>query len=449
MPMSWHESAMALPAMPFPVFKPRRTLELTDVFVDHFGAALPVFVHKDVAGRDALAQLVTQHGGELAPTMRHAVYLIVDPHTSDGQDAIDGYGDRPDKRVLRPEWIHLCAAQGRLAIAGDWAGCRLGRSPPRKRPADDPPDTAPKQPRTDPYYPYVVPAYYPPYPYYDPPAPPPPKKRNPRPPRQPNRPWTLEENIALYTFMTQHPAPTEREQATLVRRWAKETRPDRGRQSWVAHAFATSFKNWVKEYEAGNITANPADFAAPADADADAEADPDHDHDHDHDPDHDASPEFQPAPSTDFQAPQFPPQPQFGQPGPSYPPGHPHAQYVPPNGFPPAQFTPQPQYTPPTSVAPLQFPPNPTSPPDPPFSQFNEPQQQPDPDPNPVQETEPRSDESADVQAQPQASTPTATAPAGTAPGSTAPAGFPPIYPIVYPPAPSVSDAEPGKDTTA
>ncbi|CAE6432707.1 hypothetical protein ACGC1H_006769 [Rhizoctonia solani] len=302
--------------MPFPVFppqeKPRRTTIAPDphLFVDHLGEPLPIFLHKDVPTRDSLIQLITQNGGELANAMRHAVYLIVDPLSSDGQDTIDGYGDRPDKRVLRPEWLGMCVAAGRLVIANDWAGCRLGRTPqPRKRPADeqDPTITINKQPRTDipaqaqpqaqaqaqaqpqpsfayPTYP-IVPGYYPPqYPYYDPnpqpaqtPQPAPPiKKRNPRPPRQPNRPWTLEENIALYNFMSQHPAPTEREQATLVRRWAKETRPDRGRQSWVAHAFATSFKNWVKEYEAGNVNANPADFGAGPDPDGEAEADPDH-----------------------------------------------------------------------------------------------------------------------------------------------------------------------------
>ncbi|KAG9076522.1 hypothetical protein FRC06_009463 [Ceratobasidium sp. 370] len=81
--------------------------------------------------------------------------------------------------------------------------------------------------------------------------------------------------------MAQHPAPTEREQATLVRKWAKETRPDRGRQSWVAHAFATSFKNWVEEYEAGNINANPADFGPSADADGEADHEPDHEPDQD------------------------------------------------------------------------------------------------------------------------------------------------------------------------
>ncbi|CAE6403169.1 unnamed protein product [Rhizoctonia solani] len=300
--------------MPFPVFpppeKPRRTTNAPDpyLFVDHLGDPLPIFLHKDVPTRDTFIQLITQNGGELANAMRHAVYLIVDPLSSDGQDTIDGYGDRPDKRVLRPEWLGICVAAGRLVIANDWAGCRLGRTPqPRKRPADeqDPTATVNKQPRTDipaqapapapapaqpqpsfayPTYP-IVPGYYPPqYPYYDPNPQPaqapqpalPIKKRNPRPPRQPNRPWTLEENIALYNFMSQNPAPTEREQATLVRRWAKETRPDRGRQSWVAHAFATSFKNWVKEYEAGNVNANPADFGAGPDPDGEAEADPDH-----------------------------------------------------------------------------------------------------------------------------------------------------------------------------
>ncbi|CAE6387449.1 unnamed protein product [Rhizoctonia solani] len=296
--------------MPFPVFPPpekvRRTTNTPDpyLFVDHLGDALPIFLHKDVPTRDSFAQLVTQNGGELTTTMRHAVYLIVDPLSSDGQDTIDGYGDRPDKRVLRPEWLGMCVTAGKLVIAGDWGGCRLGRTPhPRKRPADeqDPVVNTNKQPRTDipaqpqpqpqpqpsfayPAYP-MVPGYYPPqYPYYDPNPQPaqtsqaatPIKKRNPRPPRQPNRPWTLEENIALYNFMSQHPAPTEREQATLVRRWAKETRPDRGRQSWVAHAFATSFKNWVKEYEAGNVNANPADFGAGPDPDGEAEADPDH-----------------------------------------------------------------------------------------------------------------------------------------------------------------------------
>ncbi|CAE7196969.1 unnamed protein product [Rhizoctonia solani] len=298
--------------MPFPVFPPqeksRRTTNAPDpcLFVDHLGEPLPIFLHKDVPTRDSLIQLITQNGGELANAMRHAVYLIVDPHSSDGQDTIDGYGDRPDKRVLRPEWLGMCVAAGRLVIANDWAGCRLGRTPqPRKRPADeqDPAAIVNKQPRTDipsqtqappqappqpsfayPTYP-IVPGYYPPqYPYYDPnPQPaqapqaaPPIKKRNPRPPRQPNRPWTLEENVALYNFMSQNSAPTEREQATLVRRWAKETRPDRGRQSWVAHAFATSFKNWVKEYEAGNVNANPADFGAGPDPDGEAEADPDH-----------------------------------------------------------------------------------------------------------------------------------------------------------------------------
>ncbi|KAG8700456.1 hypothetical protein FRC09_005949 [Ceratobasidium sp. 395] len=253
--------------------------------------------------------------------MRQSVFLIVDPMSSDGQDTIDGYGDRPDKRVLRPEWVQLCVAAGRILIAGDWGGCRLGRGPPaRKRPADgDQFDHAspPKHQRTD-SAPATVPAPVPmPHPapisyaynpaayplvagYYPPPAPPTNaipysyyestpaagagqgqiKKRTPRPPRQPNRPWSLEENIALYNFMAQHPAPTEREQATLVRRWAKETRPDRGRQSWVAHAFATSFKNWVKEYEAGNINANPADFGPSADADGEADPDPEHDPDY-------------------------------------------------------------------------------------------------------------------------------------------------------------------------
>ncbi|KAG9078848.1 hypothetical protein FRC06_008138, partial [Ceratobasidium sp. 370] len=175
--------------------------------------------------------------------------------SSDGQDTIDGYGDRPDKRVLRPEWLQICVAAGRIVIANDWAGCRLGRGPPaRKRPADEDQFDATnpaKHPRTDqnpiplpmpppappapisyqynPTYP-LVPGYYPPappvnavpYSYYE--STPAAgagqgqiKKRTPRPPRQPNRPWSLEENIALYTFMAQHPAPTEREQATLVR----------------------------------------------------------------------------------------------------------------------------------------------------------------------------------------------------------------------------------------
>ncbi|KAG9078179.1 hypothetical protein FRC06_008502 [Ceratobasidium sp. 370] len=44
-----------------------------------------------------------------------------------------------------------------------------------------------------------------------------------------------------------------------------------------------SFKNWVKEYEAGDIYANPADFRPSADADD--EADPDPDHEPDQDPD--------------------------------------------------------------------------------------------------------------------------------------------------------------------
>ncbi|KAG9077947.1 hypothetical protein FRC06_008621 [Ceratobasidium sp. 370] len=92
--------------------------------------------------------------------------------------------------------------------------------------------------------------------------------------------------------MAQHPAPTEREQATLVRKWAKETRPGRGRQIWVAHAFATSFKNWVKEYEAGDINANPAGFGPSADADG--EADPDPDHEPDQDPDTSVSSAAQP-----------------------------------------------------------------------------------------------------------------------------------------------------------
>ncbi|KAG9128000.1 hypothetical protein FRC07_006360 [Ceratobasidium sp. 392] len=318
--------------MPFPVFDrpPARRPNAPDpyVFVDHLGEPLPIFLHKDLAARDALAQLVTAGGGELVQTMRQSVFLIVDPMSSDGQDTIDGYGDRPDKRVLRPEWLQFCVVAGRIAIANDWAGCRLGRGPPaRKRPAEETQfDNSPsKHPRTEPA-PLPIPQPPPPAPpptaisyaynpaayplvpgYYAPPPPPQVaqqqvaqqptaipysyyestpaagagqgqiKKRAPRPPRQPNRPWSLDENIALYNFMAQHPAPTEREQATLVRRWAKETRPDRGRQSWVAHAFATSFKNWVKEYEAGNINANPADFGPSADADG--EADPDTEHD--------------------------------------------------------------------------------------------------------------------------------------------------------------------------
>ncbi|KAG9077329.1 hypothetical protein FRC06_008976, partial [Ceratobasidium sp. 370] len=99
--------------------------------------------------------------------------------------------------------------------------------------------------------------------------------------------------------MAQHPALTEREQATLVRKWAKETRPDRGRQSWVAHVFATSFKNWVKEYEAGNINANPANFGPSADADG--EADPDPDHEPDQDPDTSVSSAMQPQPQPQLQ----------------------------------------------------------------------------------------------------------------------------------------------------
>lgn len=481
--------------MPFPVFdKPaRRPLAPTPpdphVFVDHLGDALPVFLHKDLPARDALAHLVAQHGGELAPTMRHAVYLIVDPQSSDGQDTIDGYGDRPDKRVLRPEWLHLCVAAGRLVIANDWAGCRLGRTPvPRKRPADDTPDAAAKQPRTDPMpapvsYTYtpaypLVPGYYPPnqpYPYYEPPpqpAPPPIKKRNPRPPRQPNRPWTLEENVALYNFMAQNPAPTEREQATLVRRWAKETRPDRGRQSWVAHAFATSFKNWVKEYEAGNVNANPADFSNGQDADAEAEADPDHD----------ASPELSQSgtsAASDFQPGQFtaasqaPPGQLAYNPaaaGPAqYPTGFPTpAQYsTPPNSnqsytsptqasytSPPssaqtqAQYTSpptsaQPQYTSPQSSTPLQFPSTTT----PTFAQFNEPQHQQIPEPKEGKEEngEPSSDPAgAGVVGPGVAVGATVAVGAAVTNGAGAnPAGFPPIYPMVYPTA-----AAPSADTT-
>ncbi|KAF8600351.1 hypothetical protein BDV93DRAFT_546426 [Ceratobasidium sp. AG-I] len=293
--------------------------------------------------------------------MRHAVFLIVDPLSSDGQDTIDGYGDRPDKRVLRPEWVHMCVAAGRIVVSSDWAGCRLGRGPPpRKRPADDPadPSNAHKHPRTDhvpapvsyaynPAYP-LMPGYYPPapspavapqpaYAYYDPgPASTQQqiKKRTPRPPRQPNRPWSLEENIALYTFMVQNPAPTEREQATLVRRWAKETRPDRGRQSWVAHAFATSFKNWVKEYEAGNINANPADFAAGADADAEADPDPDHD---EHEHEHAATPEYPTSSATNSDFTQSAAGTEYTQPSTQF---GPNRSY---DSTQPAQFGPQPQ----------------------------------------------------------------------------------------------------------
>ncbi|KAG9074206.1 hypothetical protein FRC06_010857, partial [Ceratobasidium sp. 370] len=53
-----------------------------------------------------------------------------------------------------------------------------------------------------------------------------------------------------------------------------------------------SFKNWVKEYEAGNINANPADFGPSADADG--EADPDPDHEPDQDPDTSVSSAAQP-----------------------------------------------------------------------------------------------------------------------------------------------------------
>ncbi|KAJ1301749.1 hypothetical protein OPQ81_008980 [Rhizoctonia solani] len=415
--------------------------------------------------------------------MRHAVYLIVDPHSSDGQDTIDGYGDRPDKRVLRPEWLGMCVAAGKLVIANDWAGCRLGRTPqPRKRPADDqdPTATVNKQPRTDipaqtqtqtqtqtqvqpqPSFAYpaysIVPGYYPPqYPYYDPnpqpaqaPQPAPPiKKRNPRPPRQPNRPWTLEENIALYNFMTQHPAPTEREQATLVRRWAKETRPDRGRQSWVAHAFATSFKNWVKEYEAGNVNANPADFGAGPDPDGDAEADPDHEP---------SSPEFSQSTGGEFSQSATGADQQSAQqytfapatPGPGTFSNAPTQYTSPPNHS--YTSTPSQPYTSPTHG---QFATEVQASSSQGFTGFTEPQQQltasqqqlaPGQQPlsaTPQQQLPPN-------QPQPQAAQqiPSPRAddqPTATAASPSNAAGYPPLYPMVYPPTGS-GNAEEGKD---
>ncbi|QRV97304.1 BRCA1 carboxy-terminus (BRCT) domain protein [Ceratobasidium sp. AG-Ba] len=445
--------------MPFPVFDrpPVRRPNGPDpyVFADHLGEPIPIFLHKDLGTRDALAQIVTAGGGELAQTMRQSVFLIVDPMSSDGQDTIDGYGDRPDKRVLRPEWLHMCAAAGRIVIANDWGGCRLGRGPPtpaRKRPAEgdqfdgtsgtNPP--AAKQPRTDapvpipqqqpapisytynPAYP-LVPGYYPPppstsiavpYSYYESTSAPQGgpgqgviKKRTPRPPRQPNRPWSLEENIALYNFMVAHPAPTEREQATLVRRWAKETRPDRGRQSWVAHAFATSFKNWVKEYEAGNINANPADFGPSADADG--EADPDQDH------------EETPPTSTDFVQPPVGPSEFVQQPGNSADFAHTqqpdYSQFA---ASPYLSASEQQQGTPQYTTTPPNPPPS-----APGFSQFNVPQEA---TPSTTGD-EPRKDPSS---AEGTNAEPT--------PNPVAGAGFPPLYPLVYPPVEEDQQAKEG-----
>ncbi|KAG8702954.1 hypothetical protein FRC08_003154 [Ceratobasidium sp. 394] len=146
--------------MPFPVFDrpPRRQPAAPDpyVFADHLGEPIPIFLHKDLGARDALAQLVTAGGGELVQTMRQSVFLIVDPMSSDGQDTIDGYGDRPDKRVLRPEWLQICVAAGRIVIANDWADSAVARlhvnAPPtgtnstQRTPLNTPAPTKPPHP---------------------------------------------------------------------------------------------------------------------------------------------------------------------------------------------------------------------------------------------------------------------------------------------------------------
>ncbi|KAG8693466.1 hypothetical protein FRC08_009096, partial [Ceratobasidium sp. 394] len=182
--------------------------------------------------------------------------------------------------------------------------------------------------------------------------------------------------------------------------WAKETRPDRGRQSWVAHAFATSFKNWVKEYEAGNINANPADFGPSADADGEADPDPDHEPDQDPDTSTSSAARFASSPYIAGE------QPQNGNgnsaAGPSYT----------NNG----QFS----ATPPIGPAP---PPAATAQA---FSQFNVPQEAGSATANTEEGQKAEgTGESTNAEGTPNTNANTNTSNA---------AGFPPMYPLVYPP---------------
>ncbi|KAG9077808.1 hypothetical protein FRC06_008695, partial [Ceratobasidium sp. 370] len=160
-----------------------------------------------------------------------------------------------------------------------------------------------------------------------------------------------------------------------------------------------SFKNWVKEYEAGNINANPADFGPSADADG--EADPDPDHEPDQDPDTSVSSATQPQPQPQLQFTAGPyianEQPQNGNgngasAGPSYSNNGQFSSTPPVGPVPPPVATPQA------------------------FSQFNVPQ------------------EAGDVTANAEEGQKAEETGAAGTNGKVNAAGFPPMYPLVYPP---------------
>ncbi|EIN11580.1 hypothetical protein PUNSTDRAFT_111685 [Punctularia strigosozonata HHB-11173 SS5] len=97
------------------------------IFVDLImGTPLSMFVEKDVPDREAIVELINNHGGIVAPGYSGVSYILVDPQQESGQNLYRQYVGKKGKVVLDARWIQECVKAGALqTFQHNWAGCKV------------------------------------------------------------------------------------------------------------------------------------------------------------------------------------------------------------------------------------------------------------------------------------------------------------------------------------
>ncbi|KIK67480.1 hypothetical protein GYMLUDRAFT_238760 [Collybiopsis luxurians FD-317 M1] len=101
--------------------------EFFQLFIDPMlGTPLAMYIEKDIQDKNALAELITKHGGAVSPAYSSVTYILVDPLKPSGQNLYRQYAASKGKVVLNCRWIHECIKARQLqTFQTNWAGCKV------------------------------------------------------------------------------------------------------------------------------------------------------------------------------------------------------------------------------------------------------------------------------------------------------------------------------------
>ncbi|KZT11070.1 uncharacterized protein LAESUDRAFT_672779 [Laetiporus sulphureus 93-53] len=98
-----------------------------EIFLDPMmGTPLQIYVEKDVENKEAVENLIKEHGGIVSQGYSSVPYILVNPHRESGQSLFRQYVGKKGKIVLDAKWAYECVKAGAVqTYQDDWAGCKV------------------------------------------------------------------------------------------------------------------------------------------------------------------------------------------------------------------------------------------------------------------------------------------------------------------------------------